>query len=92
MTRALEQHLDMRFLSNDKICIPVDQVIKLDPACPSVGRTFRKYRTQKDGQNGEEHQHTLNASAMYGPPCASAKEGPTKEVQTSKQEKDGSAE
>jgi hypothetical protein len=40
---------DFRFLSDDKIRIPVDQVIKLDPASPSVGRIFVKYRTQKKG-------------------------------------------
>ncbi len=58
---------DFRFLSDDKIRIPVDQVIKLDPASPSVGRIFVKYRTQKNGRHGEERQHTRNASATA--PC-----------------------
>jgi hypothetical protein len=58
---------DFRFLSDDKIRIPVDQVFTLDPASPSVGRTFVKYRTQKNGKNGEERQHTRNISLTA--PC-----------------------
>jgi hypothetical protein len=54
---------DFRFVSDDKIRIPVDQVMKLDPASPSVGRIFVKYPTQKNGHHGEEHQHTRIASA-----------------------------
>jgi hypothetical protein len=53
---------DFRFLSDDKIRIPVNQVIKLDPASPSVGHIFVKYRTKKNGRHGKERQHTHNAS------------------------------
>jgi hypothetical protein len=57
----------MRFLSDDKICIPVNQVIKLDPASLSIGCTLLKYRTQKNGWHGKERQHTGNASIRA--PC-----------------------
>jgi hypothetical protein len=43
---------DFRFLSDDKIRMPVGQVIKLDPASPSVVHIFVKYRTQKNGRHG----------------------------------------
>jgi hypothetical protein len=58
---------DIRFLSDDKIRVPLAQVLTLDPTNPTVGRTFVKYRTQKNGKNGEERQHTRNASTTA--PC-----------------------
>ena len=58
---------DIRFLSDDKISVPIAQIIKLAPSSRSVGRTFLKYRTQKNGKNGEERQHTRNHSPTA--PC-----------------------
>jgi hypothetical protein len=58
---------NFRFLSDDKIRIPANQVIKLNPASPSVGHIFVKCRTQKNGRHGEERQHTRNASTTA--PC-----------------------
>ena len=58
---------DIRFLSDDKISIPIEQVITLDSLSPTVGRTFVRYRTQNNRKNGEERQHTRNASPTA--PC-----------------------
>jgi hypothetical protein len=51
---------DVRFLTDDKISVPIERVIQLPPTTPFVGRDFFKYRTQKNGKNGEERQHTRN--------------------------------
>jgi hypothetical protein len=58
---------DIRFLSSDKIRVPIAQVLKLDPSSQIVGRDFIKYRTQKNGKHGEERQHTRNLSPTA--PC-----------------------
>jgi hypothetical protein len=58
---------DVRFLSDDKISIPHLRIIKLDPRSPVVGRDFVRYRTQKNGENGEERQHTRNPNTSA--PC-----------------------
>jgi hypothetical protein len=58
---------DFRFCSDDKVHIPLDQVLALDPKSRLVGRDFVLYRTQKNGENGEERQHTRNNTP--GAPC-----------------------
>jgi hypothetical protein len=52
---------DVRFLTDDKVNGPIDRVLlELAPTTPLVGRDFFKHRTQKNGKNGEERQHTRN--------------------------------
>jgi len=51
---------DIEFLSDDKIRIPTEEILELDSKSPIVGRDFLRYRTQKNGQNGETRQHTRN--------------------------------
>jgi hypothetical protein len=58
---------DFRFCSDDKVHIPPEQVLALDPKSRLVGRDFALHRTQKNGQNGEERQHARNDTA--GAPC-----------------------
>jgi hypothetical protein len=58
---------DIRFLSDDKIRIPLERILLLDPNDPVVGRDFVKYRTQKNGKDGEERQHARNSSPTA--PC-----------------------
>lgn len=58
---------DICFLSDDKIRIPIETVIKLDPASAFVGRDFLKYRTQNIGKNIKEWQHAHNTSPTA--PC-----------------------
>ncbi len=58
---------DIRFLSGAKVRIPIDHVLKLDSRSSEVGRTFIRYRTQKNGENGEERQHIRNHNTTV--PC-----------------------
>jgi hypothetical protein len=58
---------DIRFLSIDKIRIPLEQILSLAHDSVVVGRDFVKYRTQKNGKHGEERQHTSNTSKTA--PC-----------------------
>jgi hypothetical protein len=53
---------DVRFLSEDKISISTERILLLHHTSPIVGRDFVKYRTQKNGHDGEERQHTRNCS------------------------------
>jgi len=63
---------DFRFLSIDKVAIPLDTVLSLDPTSTIVGRDFLTYRTQKNGKDGEERQHTRNPSPTAPCHCTSA--------------------
>jgi len=58
---------DIEFFSDDKIRIPLEQVLNLDSKSPIVGRDFLCYRTQKNGHNGEKRQHRRNTSPAA--PC-----------------------
>jgi hypothetical protein len=58
---------DVRFLSDDEIRIPHHRILKLDLRSPVVGRDFVRIRTQKNGENGEERQHTRNLNTSA--PC-----------------------
>jgi hypothetical protein len=50
----------VRFLSDDKIRIPIDRrILKLDLSSPIVGRNFIKYRTQNNGKDGASTVETL---------------------------------
>jgi hypothetical protein len=55
---------DVQFYSTNKMCIPIDQVLKLTTADSTIlGRDEGKYRTQQNGQNGEMRTHTRNDNA-----------------------------
>lgn len=58
---------DIEFFTHGKIRIPIAEIIHLDPKDPLVGRDMWRYRTQKNGQNGEKREHTRNPYA--GTPC-----------------------
>jgi hypothetical protein len=58
---------DFRFLTDGKVHIPTEEILELDPTSTVVGRDFVKYRTQKNGKNGEERQHTRNPNPSS--PC-----------------------
>jgi hypothetical protein len=51
---------DIRFASDDKIAVHLQTILQLDPKSVVVGRSYVKCRTQKNGSNGEERQHTRN--------------------------------
>jgi hypothetical protein len=58
---------DLRFLTDGKVRIPTADVISMDPEDPTLGRDFIRYRTQKNGDDGAERQHTRNFSGSA--PC-----------------------
>jgi hypothetical protein len=58
---------DLEFYSDDHIRIPIDQIISLDSDSPLVGQDYLRYRTQKNGENGEKRRHARNPSPTA--PC-----------------------
>jgi hypothetical protein len=57
---------DVQFLTPGKVRIPTADVTKMDTKDPAVGRDFITCRTQKNGEDGEQRQHTRN-SGILGP-------------------------
>jgi hypothetical protein len=57
---------DVQFLTPGKVRIPIADVTEMDTKDPTVGRDFLTYRTQKNGEDGEQRQHTRN-SGISGP-------------------------
>lgn len=56
------------FLSSpNRIHLTIHQILQVAPDSHVVGRVFLKYRTQKNGSNGEECQLTWNHSTTV--PC-----------------------
>jgi hypothetical protein len=58
---------DVRFLTPDKVRVPTEEVITMNVKDPKVGRDFVTCRTQKNGHDGEERQHTRNTEAITQP-------------------------
>jgi hypothetical protein len=56
----------VQFLTPGKARIPMADVTEMDAKDPTVGRDFLTCRTQKNGEDGEQRQHTRN-SGISGP-------------------------